>query len=236
MRRSLFLSRRLLPQRASLTCKSGMTLVELTVAIAIAAALAVVLFSLYRTVSHSAEGQQARLRGEVAVARALREIAHDLTLSLPVYGHTEGGLVLFTSEGPRGPASRVAFAVPRLDQLPGDGSELRWFRAVAVEYRLDPVPGGRGRLVRLEKPLIGPEALQPATTNIVVEGIDQFHVFMRGESEWVDEYQSDARAWDQLDWPRAARIRLVADRQTRGQREHEIEVLIPAGWTFQPEE
>lgn len=217
------------------TARRGVTLIELNLALAIAAVVAILLFSLYATLSRSASGQQARRRGGAAIAQALAVIAQDLTLAMPIYGHPQGGFALSTEEGPRGPLSQVAFSVPRLDELPPtDPLDLRWFRAVAVEYHLEQRAGDRGRLVQLERPLIGPEALHAARTNVLAIGIDQFHIQVQVDDDWVDAAVCDPDDWENMNWPRLGRIRLVGDRHIRGQREHEVDVVIPAGWTFTP--
>ncbi len=213
---------------------SGLTIVEVHLALAVAAIMAILLFSLYGITSRSARDQQQRRRGGAALSQALAIIAHDLTLSMPVYGHEAGGFLLATEEGTRGPISQIAFSVPRLGDVPGDPPDLRWFHTVAVEYRLDRGPGERGRLLQTERRLIGPEALQPARTNILAVGVDEFHVQVQVEEDWLDEYTGDPDAWEELRWPRTAKIRIVGDRQIRGEREHEVEVLIPAGWTLTP--
>lgn len=215
---------------------SGFTLVELNLALAIAAVLGIVMFSLYGVLSRSTRDQQQRRRGGAAIAHALSVIAHDFTLSMPIYGHEEGGFLLIAEEGPRGLQSQVAFSVSRWGDISDDPSDLRWFQTVVVEYSLQQRPGERGRLLQVERALIGPEALQPARTNVLVEGIDEFSAQVKVAEEWLDEFIGDSEEWDELQWPQVARIRLVGDRRMRGVREHEVEVVIPAGWTLAPAE
>ena len=61
-----------------LSCRSGMTFIELILAIAIASLVITLVFSVYRTVSVTMQEQDERRRGADAVADAVQRIAHDI--------------------------------------------------------------------------------------------------------------------------------------------------------------
>lgn len=225
----------------------GFTLVELMLALSIAAVLLGLVFSLYFTVSRTVDGQRDRRAGATAMMYALDRLARDLTSALPVPGHREGGFLLETEDSARGPISRVVFCTTRalpsytgeaqdlLDEErdPRDQRDTRWFEIVEVAYWLEYAPRERGRLMRTERPLVGPEALEPARTNVLAVGVDQFHVRVRPENEWVDAWEIKADDEEAV-WPRAARIDLVPDDRARGARPQTVDVLIPTGRVIEP--
>ncbi len=214
---------------------SGFTLLEVILAIAIAVVLAGFIFSLYMTLSRSVDGHQGRRAGGAALAHALHQVAHDLTGAQPVFGYAAGGLELTTQEGPRGPVSIIRFSTPRADGLPEEqADDLRWFRFVSVEYQLRTRPQERDELVRLERPLVGPDALMDPVETVLAVGVDQFQVELYVDDDWVDAWSVDVTEEEPEMWPARARIRLVGDQRTRGERHHELEVPMPVGWTFAP--
>ena len=214
---------------------SGFTLVELILAVSIAVLLLALIFSLYHTLSRTVDDQEARRTGGAAMLYALDQLTRDLSSALPVPGHEEGGFLLETTEGARGAMSHVTFCTTRYAPGFGEERDLRWFEIVEVSYWLEYEPRERGRLLRTERPIIGPEALEPPRTNVLATGVDVFHVRVRGEEDWVDAWQT-AHDDEEMEWPRAARIVLEPDDRARGARPNTVDVLIPTGWTIEPEE
>lgn len=214
---------------------SGFTLLEVILAIAIAVVLSGFIFSLYMTLSRSVDGHQGRRAGGAALAHALHQVAHDLTGAQPVFGYPAGGLELTTQEGPRGPMSVIRFSTPRADGLPDQREDdLRWFRLVNVEYQLRTHPQERDELVRRERPLVGPNALIDPVETVLAVGVDSFQVELYVDNEWVDAWSVDVAEEEPEKWPARARIRVHGDQRTRGERQHELEVPMPVGWTFAP--
>lgn len=225
----------------------GFTLIELILAVSIALILLGLVFSLYHTLSRTVDDQRARLTGGTAMMHALEQLTRDLMSSMPVPGYDEGGFLLETEQAARGPSSHVAFCTARFRPAnesprdpaddppdPREARDLRWFDIVEVTYSLEYAPRERGRLIRTERPLTGPAALEPARTNVLATGVDQFHVRVRHEDEWVDAWEVDPDD-EEAEWPRAARITVDPDDRARGAHAQTVDVLIPAGWTMERE-
>ncbi len=210
--------------------RSGFTLIELMLAIGIAVLLVVLLFSLYRSLVRTVDDQHARRQGGVALAQAIHEVGRDLTSSVAVPGHESAAFRLSTGTQPGGEAATLSFATTRYREAPDGSADLRWFDIVEVEYRLETRPQTRGRLIRSERSLFGPEALQPARNETLVNGIAHFSVRILVEDEWLDEWTQEMEddTWPEV-WPQAARIELRGDDQVRGTREQVLKVLIPVG-------
>lgn len=227
---------------------SGFTLIELMLALAVAVVLLGLIFSLYLTLSRAVDDQHARRAGGAAMIHALDRLTRDLTSALPVPGHDEGGFMLETQDAARGPSSRITFCTTRPTgfrneseqdasaerEVSGMERDGRWFDVVEVAYWLDYTPRERGRLIRTERPLLGPDALEPARTNVLVTGVDGFHVRVRRKDEWVDAWELDLEDED-AGWPSAARITIEPDDQAKGARPYNQDVLIPTGWVIEPD-
>ncbi len=113
-----------------------------------------------------------------------------------------------------------------------DEGDLRWFDLLEVTYHLERKPRERGRLIRTERPLVGPGSLDPARTHVLAEGVNAFHLRVRIDGEWIGEWAREAGD-DASGWPTAARIHLVPDDDMRGARPKTVDVLIPTGLTFE---
>ncbi len=228
------------------TVSTGFTLVELMLAISIAVVLVGLIFSLYFAVSRTVEDQHERRTGGTAMILALEQITRDLVNAIPVPGYEENGFLLETEEAARGPASHLTFCSARTRPAPtgetGDPAEtetgdhpardLRWFEVWEISYRLEYAPRERGRLIRTERPIVGPEALEPPRTNVLATGVDQFHVRVRQDDDWTDTWTVDPHD-EQATWPRAARITLAPDTRVQGGQTHMVDVLIPVGWIME---
>lgn len=227
----------------------GFTLVELILALSIAVVLVGLIFSLYFAVSRTVNKQHERRTGDTAIVLALEQLTRDLTTTMPAAGYEAGGFLLETEEAARGYASHLTFCSARsrsapmdttreetdLDDTASNAWDLRWFEAVEITYRLEYAPRKRGRLLRTERPIVGPEALEPPRTNVLATGVDQFHVQIRHEDDWSNSWAADPHDHEQAAWPRAARITVVPDQRVGGGKTRTVDVLIPVGWTIVPD-
>lgn len=225
---------------------TGFTLVELMLALSIAVVLVGLIFSLYFAVSRTVNEQHDRRTGGTAMILALEQVTRDLVNATPVPGYDEGGFLLETEEGARGPASQLTFCSGRARRAPtgethdlaetetedSTARDLRWFEVWEISYRLEYAPRERGRLIRTERPIVGPESLEPPRTNVLATGVDQFHVQVRQDDDWTDTWTVDPHD-EQATWPRAARITLMPDNRVRGGQTQTVGVLIPVGWTIE---
>ena len=226
---------------------NGFTLVELLLAVSLAVVLLALIFSLYLAVSRAVDARRERRDGGAAMVHGMERLSRDLTGALPVPGYDEGGFLLETERASRGSSSRLVFCTTRgrspsevLGRRASEEAEAmglerdpRWFDLVEVVYWLEYQPRERGRLMRSERPLVGPEALEPARTNVLATGVDVFHVHVRSEDEWVDQWEADPDDRE-TQWPRAARITLEPDEHAQGARALTMDVLIPTGWIIEP--
>ena len=217
--------------------RAAFTLVELVLAVSVAALLITLLFSLYLTLSRTVDDQHERRIGGVALVRALDRITQDLISAQPVPGYEEGGFSLDTQDGARGPASSVSFCTARTETWGADADErdLRWFELLEVTYHLERKPRERGRLIRTERPLVGPGSLGPAQTHVLANGVNAFHLRVWIDGEWTGEWTREADD-DEGGWPTAARIHLVPDDDMRGAQPQTVDVLMPTGLTFEPDD
>lgn len=212
--------------------QTGFTLVEVLLAVAVAALVLVLLFSLYRALVNTVDQYRSRRDAGTALAGAVDQLTRDLMSGRPVPGYDEGGLTLDTEQAAGRTMAELTFCTTRPGRPMGDADDLRWSEVVTVSYRVDRVAGGRNRLLRVTRPLVGPEALLPAQTNVLALGIAHFALTLYIDGEW----QEDARLKPDERWPQAARMTIEADDQTSGERLFSTDVMLPVGWSYVAEE
>lgn len=199
--------------------RSGLTLVELLVAMVIATLVVAVVYSTYRTVQAVAAGQRERdetRRGPVEAVEALQD---DLQRLFDA-GRPETQLVLTQ----RLDQAAVIFAL--LEPAPGE-PDLRWSRAARVEWQVVETAGGRRALERAVRPLAGAGSRGPAVTNRLLDDVGRFVVSFHDGTNWTVRWPpgpSNAV-------PRLARVQLSA-RAAPTNEECSLEVWLPAGHTF----
>lgn len=203
--------------------RSGLTLVELLVSIAIAAVVVTLIVSLYRTVALTVSGQQARARGPHAAAQALDVIRADLTATiLPA----EDPSCVFTL-GPALADGASGLELGFCALLRGDEEHgLLWSQPYRVTFRVAAVAGHTAALVRVSAPLSGPDALAGPQTNVLLGDVAQFAVTVFDGQDWLAGWPpADPKA------PRPALVRVaLVPREAGGRPEgYSTEILVPAG-------
>ncbi|MFH0954370.1 MAG: type II secretion system protein GspJ [Verrucomicrobiota bacterium] len=202
--------------------RSGMTLIELLLAIVIAVLVAALVFSVYHVVSVTLQGQQARRRGPDAAARALEQLARDLECTYAVPGDDTTKLSVSAGGGESGAESDLSFCTAI---LPEGETDLRWFEIQRVRYRVTAEAAGHV-LLRESQALAGPGAAAPPVTNTLAEGIERFRVAVYDGSGWKGSWPEPGP--DSPTCPRAARLEIEASSGS-GTRGFQTEVFIPAG-------
>jgi type II secretion system protein J len=195
--------------------RSGMTFIELILALAIASLVVTLVFSVYRTVSVTMQGQDERRRGADAAAGAVQRIARDIACT---FAPESDAACAFTLE--KGPASQLSFCTA---VMPEGETDLRWFEVHRVSYRVGSDSKDAVVLFRENQPVAGPGAFAPPVTNMLASDVESFRVSVYDGSDWNDEWSSADGSC-----PRAARVELTA-KYGSGTRTFQTEVLIPVG-------
>lgn len=198
---------------------TGFSLIELIVALGIAALVTAVLFAAYHTVIRTAEQQGLRGRAASASARALDQVSRDLACAL----HVPDTPALRFALGVRGKAGGDGEQVLVLTTTrpPAADPDLRWFTVEQVTYLF------RGdTLYRIARPLPEEQGV-PATTNVAARGVRRFEPSAWAGEVWTNVWPLDERS-DPL--PPAVRVRIetAAGRDGPAQA-FDTEVYIPAG-------
>jgi type II secretion system protein J len=195
----------------------GMTLIELLVAISVATMVFAASVSLYLVITASLLHQQER-RNEAGAA-ALDQIRHDLAgcAQAPF-----SNLPPFKVESPAHDTNApglcfLEFFVGSIPLPEDDFSKLEIHR---IRYSVS----GASVLMRESVSLWGTDALGPATSNGVLEGVTAWEVSVLTESGWTNQWASSARRL----FPQAARLRLDW-RAASTTETATVEVFIPAG-------
>ena len=202
--------------------KPGMTLIELLVSIAIASLVFAASVSLYLTVTDSLGRQKDNPRGRAYPA--LDQLRHDLTACAQVPSSNVPAFVLecqVLQTNTPGLAS-LAFSI---GSIPGPDDDFSKVEIKRVRYSV--VSGDEQSnpvLVREIMTLWGTDALAPAMSNALLDGVVAFNVGALADTEWTNTWKSSGRAV----LPRAVRIRL--DWKAGNTTETaQVDVFIPAG-------
>lgn len=195
----------------------AMTLIELLVAISISTMVFAASVSLYLVITSSILRQQER-RHE-AGATALDLIRHDLTSCAQApFSNMPPFTVASLAHDTNTPGlCSLEFFVGSIPTPEDDFSKLKIHR---IRYSVSDA----SVLMRESVSLWGTDALGPATSNAVLEGVTAWDVSVLADSDWTNQWVSSARRL----FPRAARLQL--DWRTASTTETAtVEVFIPAG-------
>ncbi len=167
------------------TAVRGWTLLELILSLAIAALALALLYSLFHSTLSTLRARQSGQFRDTEVAALLDSIRDDLAMAVVPGGDDACGLVL-QSAGGRHPPGFESMAVCT-KEIPTGETDPYWHRLVRVRYRLESFPDG-DRLVQSRQPLVGPGALLPPVTNVVMESLQSMHVELHDGNRWCSEW------------------------------------------------
>ncbi|OQW97145.1 MAG: hypothetical protein BWK77_02550 [Verrucomicrobia bacterium A1] len=195
-----------------------MTLIEVVLAIAIAALVVTLVFSIYHTVTVTLRRQQERQAGPAAAAAAAQQLARDLACTFIAWNDEA---MVFALSPTNEADSEISFCTA---VLPDGETDPRWFELQRVVYRVATDPAHERALTRESRPLVGPATMSPPVTNYLAMGIEQFRVTAYDGTNWSESWPVPGASA----CPRAARVEIRA-REASGTRDFKTEIFIPAG-------
>jgi type II secretory pathway component PulJ len=203
------------------TRRSGVTLIELLLALGIAVLLVTLLYSVYHTVALTAEGQDARRRETDPVAATIETLLHDLAAAILPGDDRSCAFVLEPD-----PAMGEQF--DSLTCCSGatapETRDARWAVFERLHYRV--IPDGAGfTLARESTPLTGPGSAGPAVTNSLLPRVERFKVQVYDGKTWRADWPPEGQAEKKVR-PQAARIEFMRSGDPAPTR---VECVIAAG-------
>ena len=203
--------------------RTGFTLVELLLALVIAALLAGVLVALYHTATRTAGDLRLRAHGPHAVEATLDQLADELRRAILQAAGPED---LFFVE----PASDTGAAGSSLgfcSREPASDGEPDRARAIRLSYRIGAEPATQEALLRIQQTLTGAGSLDPPLTNRAAQPVAGFAVEVFDGTAWHERWpppkaQETAR-------PRLVRVAITQPGSAADAAPHRIEVVLPAG-------
>ena len=216
--------------------RTGTTLIELVIAVAMLALIAGVCFSVYHTASITLQ-KQADWRNRAQTAGAAMELARrDLACALTLGSSPESGLTLDRESGEHSSSTlRFYTAIADPDAIP----ELRT-KVKKVVYGIQPAVSGEGTAYALMREtsdvtVSGDTTALPGETTAVplvetlLPGVDEFTVEVFDGSAWKAQWPVSTGS----DLPRAARMRIVFKEGSQTQTV-ETQTFIAAGNPLKP--
>lgn len=201
--------------------RSAFTLLETLLALAIAATVVALVYSVFHTVQSTLDLQQARVAGPERAAAALQALADDLERA---YVAPSDASTRFRMEPDPSTPRRMAFRFATLRADPAE-RDLRWVKLVEVTYALAEEERGLA-LLQTERPLTGPGSLDPPKTNRLASGLSGLAAEAHDGTTWIENWPPEEEgAADRL--PRAVRIHLLESGQDR--QPLQLEVLLGTG-------
>ncbi len=201
--------------------RSGMTLIEVLLALSIATLVIALVLSIYHTVSLNVQSQEKRHKGSVAIAGAVQQLSDDLARTFIVEDNDQCIFSLTPASEREDLGSSVSFCMTRRQEGERDA---RWLVAEHVEYRAEKGENGGINLVRERQPLAGPQTRDTCGTNILITGISRFQITVFDGEEWQESWPVD----DQVRCPKAAHIEIQAA-QPEASPVFKTTVFLPAG-------
>jgi prepilin-type N-terminal cleavage/methylation domain-containing protein len=191
--------------------RAGFTLVEILLSALLVGVVAMIVHTLYRTVLLVRATQAGPVSREETLTGLLAALGRDLAGGVRV---NEEKIPFELKKEP------AEFSQLRLPVLRSSGSEVDgfWSTPSLVEYRVD--PDGGSRLLRISRPLSGPGAGGPFTTNEVLRGVSLFRVEALSGEEWKTDWKSGPESA----WPIACRVRIAGDGGPASAQEMILEV------------
>lgn len=182
------------------SARAGFTLIEVLLAVAIAAVVAALAWSLLSSTTRAVERETLQARGPAAAAQAVEQMREDLTrLFLPA-GDSACALGLRANGSE---PFRLEFCA--MDAV-GQTSELVWAESRRIEYVVVPTDGGVEALLRITERMAGDVGRE---TNVVLRPCAAARVELSNGSEWFAQWPAP----EGESIPRLARISLQAHRE-----------------------
>ena len=205
--------------------RAGLTLIELVVALAIAAVVFATVFLLYRVTAGAALRQNDRAAA-FAPEAAFAELRRDAAGLVPPGLDDACEFTLENEALPDGHrTAKLTFCTWR--SLPGE-RDLFWSSAGHVEWRLEGAGTATAALVRIHAPLVGPQATAPVT-NVLMAGVASFRAALLYAGTWNDRWPGGG---DSNAVPSALRIEIVPSLPAGRATNWTTDLLIPAGLAF----
>ncbi len=202
--------------------RSGMTLIETLLALAITALVLGLIYSIYHTTLTVVNDQQTRVHGPIAAMRALEDLSRSLACSLQLSTTEDPAFELKPPQPPRDKSSTLTF----LTATARSNDDLQWYDILSVIYRVGTEAEEAGILFCETQEITGPSAELPPVTNIVLRGVEQFHAELFDGHEWLDEWPDR----ETPEMPQGARLSIKL--KDSDQPPFLTEVFIPAGHTI----
>jgi len=208
--------------------RTGFTLVELLVALCLAVVVTVLILATLASVNSARRGQAERAACLDTANRLLHHVADDLERAFVFTPDKKTSFNLVRGAAASNAVLELTFA--RVAPLRGE-DDARWAEADHMSYRLVEADPSNLTLYCLSQPLVGPGALQPATTNQLFQGLENFDILLFDGREWKDTWVvENSNATNAV--PRAARLALTARRGAARQL-MTADVIIPIGMKFE---
>ena len=201
--------------------RRGMTLIEILLALSIAILVVAVVLSMYQTVSATASGQNRR-KNSAEMASSIRALLiRDFSTAV---APAEDKLCTFTLGPDEAGFSKIAFAHTRTEE--GE-TDARWFTIEQVAYQIVEAASSTNALVRIRRPILGPGALEPAETNVIAAGVQEFQIRAYDGADWYEKWpQQESSATPQA-------VSLALGFQEGGKQQRiATEIMIPVGNPF----
>jgi len=179
--------------------RSGLTLIEILVALTLVVMVMGVVYVLYDTVVRVQEFQNSKSQPLSKTAHSLHTLSADLNNSVYV---SDDRCTFRIAESNGWPA--VSFCATLHEE---DEHDLRWHGLIAVRYFIQTEPSPT--LIRTRQPLTGPGSLLPAVTNQLLSAVSSFSIEAYDQESWSSEWE----VAEYSKWPQAAKVRLSANEE-----------------------
>ena len=209
---------------------TGFTLVELLVALALAVVITGLVFVMLGIVNTARRGQSARALCRDTVGRVLQQVAGNLERAF-VFSQDEA-TPFQLARGAAASNAVLELSFARTAPLPGE-TNLCWAEVSRLTYRLVENDLSNNTLYCLSRPLAGPGAIQPAVTNQIYQGLENFAVQLFDGKDWQDDWGGGTAGKSTNAIPRAARLTITVQRGA-ARYSNTTEVIIPIGMKFEP--
>lgn len=210
-------------RRAGARGEAGLTLLEVLVALSIAAIVAIAQAAPFRRAIAARDRAEEALEQTTSARIALDRIAEELTGAVAVKGR-RFGVADRTLDRPSSEIRFATTAAHRLGSGPRDPVEV-------VRYRLVPGASGTrsGRLVKDQVASVAPESVDPAEA-VVLEGVTSFRVrVLPSQSpDWLPVWAGGDTGKPE-DLPRAVEIEIGVDEGDAEPTPYRVATSLPMG-------